>query len=160
MDKISDQLHYKIMRKLLPYLAIAMVFIGCTNSSSVEKKIEQKIENCNTDTCSIRLKQIADFQWDKMYVFNHPSAPDVIDNALGIHYPYYVEFTRSIIFLKGKQIVHYENNHSKAEGPTDGEVLFDYPDTLNYMVYRPTQLIYKIKRDTSNGIRFYIVTIK
>ena len=160
MDKIDWNTPYKVMRHILPYLILAAALVGCNKSNSIEKKLREKIEDCKTETCSIPITQVTDFKWDKMYVFNHPSAPDVIDHALGIHYPYYVEFTRSIIFLNKNQIVHYENNHSKAEGPTDGEVLFDYPDSLNYQIYKPGQAIFKVKRDTSENIPYYVVSVK
>jgi len=95
-----------------------------------------------------------------MYVFNHPSAPDVIDQALGMHYPYYIEFIRSIIFLNKNQIVHYENNHSKVEGPTDDEILFDYPDSLNYQIYKPGQFIFNVKPNTSKDFSYYVLSVK
>ena len=157
MDKIDCN---KIMRYMMSCLILTVSFVGCTKNSSIERKLREQIADCKSQSCLIPIAQVTDFKWDKMYVFNHPSAPDVIDHALGIHYPYYVEFTRSIIFLNKNQIVHYENNYSKAEGPTDGEVLFDYPDSLNYYIYKPAQVIFKVKRDTSKNTPYFVVSVK
>jgi hypothetical protein len=132
--------------------------VGCTKSNSIEDKIKDNVEkDCKNANCAIIITNLTDFQWDKMYVFNNPTAPDEIDQAIGLNYPYYVEFTRTIVFLNKNKIVHYENHHSKAEGPTDGEVLFKYPDSLKYQVYKPGQSTFKVKQKTSKDISYYVL---
>ena len=105
----------------------------------------------------LKITERTDFQWDKMNVFNNPTAPDEVSQAIELNYPYYVEFTRTIVFLNKNKIVHYENHHSKAEGPTDGEVLFDYPDSLKYQVYKPGQSTFKVKQKISKDISYYVL---
>jgi hypothetical protein len=80
-----------------------------------------------------------------MYVFNEPESTEVIDQAIGISYPYYEEFSRSIIFLNKRKIVHFENNESDIETATDGSVMFDYPDSLRYKAYTPNEVKFKFK---------------
>ena len=142
-------------------ILVIVFFISCVNTNSIEKKIREKIEkDCQNEDCYIPITELTFFTWNKMFVFNYPSSPDDIDQALGMHYPHYVEFTRSIIFLNNNQIVHYENNDTKVEAPTEGEVIFDYPDSLNYQVYIPGQKIFKVKRKKSKNISYYLLSVK
>lgn len=133
----------------LTLLVLTITFIaGCTKNNDIEGKIRQQIKDCKNDSCRVSIRQLTNFKWDKMYVFNNPTAPGDIDQAIGLNYPNYVEFTRTIVFLDKNKIVHYENHHSKAEGPTDGEVLFGYPDSLKFQVYKSDQSIFRVKRKT------------
>jgi len=68
-----------------------------------------------------------------MFISDQPEDLDVIDKALGFSFAeYYKEFTRVIVFLKGDKIVHYENDVSNIEKMINGQVIFDYPDSMRY----------------------------
>jgi hypothetical protein len=128
---------------------------GCTKSNNIEERIRDKIKDCDNNNCIIEITKLTDFHWDKMYVFNEPESPDVIDQAIGINYPYYEEFSHSIIFLNKRKIVHYENNESDIETATDGSIMFDYPDTLRYKVYIPAEVKFRFKVITFSKGAYY-----
>ncbi|WP_184551096.1 hypothetical protein [Mucilaginibacter sp. FT3.2] len=103
----------------------------------------------------LEITQLVKFKWDRMYVFNAPVSLEVINQALGVQYPHYVEFTRPIIFMNGSEIVHYENNKSNIEGFTTGQIVFDYPDSLKYQVYTPQKSTFKvIRKKFTDGVYY------
>lgn len=90
-----------------------------------------------------------------MYVFDNAASPEVINEAIGMDYPYYEEFSKTMIFLKGGKIVHYENHKDEIETATDGSVIFDYPDSLQYQVHTPAQAKFKFRVKKFSGGSFY-----
>ncbi|MDN3583835.1 hypothetical protein [Mucilaginibacter flavus] len=145
------------MKKRLLYLLLftATLYAGCSNNN-IEHNIGKKIQDeCKTDSCTLVMAQIVKFKWDKMYVFNAPVSLEVINQALGVKYPYYVEFTRPIIFMNGSEIVHYENNKSNVESLIAGQVIFDYPDSLKYQVYTPKKSTFKVMQKKFNDGVYY-----
>lgn len=158
MDKIKYTMFIKSISYKISCLVLLITLItSCTQNNDIERKIKQQIKDCKDDSCRVSIRQLTNFKWDKMYVFNNPTAPGDIDQVIGLRYPYYVEFTRTIVFLDKDKIVHYENHHSKAEGPTDGEVLFGYPDSLKFQVYKPDQSIFRAKRKTFKDGTYFIL---
>lgn len=103
------------------------------------------------------ISNLTDFKWDKMYVFNAATGPDEISDAIGINYSYYQEFSKSMVFLYKKKIVHYENNEDNIETATDGSVIFDYPDSLMHQVYTPKQAVFKVKKVNFSKGSYYLL---
>ncbi len=142
--------------QILYLLAMAVCLTSC--SENIEKRIATQGRHCkNNLNCEIVISQLTNFTWDKMFVFDMPANLEVINKAIGMSYAnYYQEYTRSIIFLNGNKIVHYENNRADFEDIVDGQVLFDYPDSLKYQVYKPDDAKFRIILKTS-GDKFYFL---
>ncbi|QLH31660.1 MAG: hypothetical protein HWD62_03775 [Cyclobacteriaceae bacterium] len=137
-------------------IAICLLLIGCSKTDTIESKIVLKISQCS-EPCFVSIKEIATFKWDKLYVFNLPASPEEINDALGINYPYYVEFTRPMIFLNGDSLVYYENNSSNVEGVVDDQVIFGRgSDATKYKIITPENSIFKSDRKISgNKMNYY-----
>lgn len=124
------------MRTSIMVIGLMFMFIAGCASNDMEDKIKKAIGTCRgSDNCIVIISSLTDFKWDKLYVFNTATAPDVIDSAIGMDYPYYEEFSRTMIFLNKGKIVHHESHSDEIETATDGAVIFDYPDSLNHQVY-------------------------
>jgi hypothetical protein len=139
-------------------IGIVIFLVGCTNGN-IEKGIVNKSKSCKSENCVVKITELTDFSWDRMVVFSSPEPLEVISPAIGIDYSkYYEEFSRPIIFLKGNQIVHYENNPADAEHFIDGQVVFDYPDSLTYVVYTPKEAIFNITSKNIKNGTYYILS--
>ena len=77
-------------------------------SNSIEDRIKNSINDCSNSNWTIDITKLTDFKWDKMYVFHIATGPDEISGAIEFNYPYYEEFSRSIVFVNKGKIVHYE----------------------------------------------------
>jgi len=132
---------------VLYVIAVMMLVANCTNKPNIEVTIRKQIEHeCLNDSCTVNLNQALQFDWDKMVAFSDAAPPEVINDAIGIKYPNFVEFTRPFIFLKKNKIVHYENNILDNEGPIDGRVIFNHPDSVKYAIYFRKNTIFKVKK--------------
>jgi hypothetical protein len=145
--------------KAFIYIIFFLLFItGCSNSN-IEKQIVEEIESkCAKKVCTIDINQLTSFSWDKMYVFGPGLTEDRIKEIIGIDYPAYVEFTRPIIFIKQSKIVHFENDYIDEEYFTDGQVIFDYPDSVHYQTYFSGKAIFKGKIKKIDGGRYFILS--
>jgi len=120
---------------VIPIFWMVIMITGCT-SNDMEGRIKKSAKLCDgSNNCTVTISSLTDFKWDKMYVFDNATAPEIIDSAIGMEYPYYEEFSRTMIFLNKGKIVHHESHPDEIETATDGAVIFDYPDSLNHQVY-------------------------
>jgi len=141
--------------QLIVYLFVITTFAGC--KSSIEKEIARKASDCDDENCKIKITDFTDFQWDKMYIFNYAVPSDEVDQAIGVEYGNYEEFTRPWVFVKNNKIVYAENNPDDIETIVDREVVFDGPDSLRFMVYTPKKAIFRVKKKTSDRKNYYLL---
>lgn len=134
---------------------LLLLLSACSKNNIESKIVKEAQNNCVNTSCKITISQVTNFKWDKMFVFNSPSSLETINSAIGLNYPYYVEFSREIIFMDKGKIVHYENNPANEESLTNGQVVFDYPDSLKYKAYDVSKSTFTIKQKTLNNITYY-----
>jgi len=132
---------------------VLLSLLGCS-TNDIATLIKQQADSCNMN-CVITIPKLTNYKWDKMYVFDNACSPEVIDSAIGMEYPYYKEFSKTMIFLNKGKIVHYENHEDKIETATNGSVIFDYPDSLHYQVYTPDKAKFRAKLVNFSKGTFY-----
>jgi hypothetical protein len=121
--------YWTMKRFFILTLALSLM-LSCSKSGVIERKIGERVDACKSDVpCIVGIKDLTDFQWDKMYVFSYGAYPEYIEKALGTPLPDYVEFQRRIVFLKDGKIVHREDEPTDIESMADGEVSFAGMDT-------------------------------
>jgi hypothetical protein len=129
----------------------------------IERKIGASVDSCKpAGPCTIRIKDLTDFQWDRMHVFSYGAYPEYIEKALGAPLPDYVEFKRRLVFLKGGEIVHREDEPIDIEGMVDGEVRFAGMDTEpSHLSFTPEDAVFSAsKQKHSNGVAYVLAQVK
>ncbi len=122
--------------KLILFISIIAIILNACKSNTFERKIANKIErNCKQISCTIRMQELTNFTWDKMYVFKYTATLEEVNKVLGVGFQNYTEFTRKIVFTSGGKIVYQEQEKTNIEGFVNNEVVFDIPDTTNYKAY-------------------------
>ena len=128
------------MRSLIVGALCLVVFQSCGTPTidplSIEGKLVTKIKaTCGESTgCTIRLRDVTDFDWDRVYVFS--SIPkDQIEKVIGAPFPRHEEFKRSIIFLNGGKVVYSEAEPTDIESLINDQVVFDITYGDNYRSY-------------------------
>src|SRR5437588_11766583 len=113
-----------VMKRVIIVMLLLVPLQCCTksiDSNSVEGKLVARINSTCQDSsvCTIRVRDVTNFDWDKMYVFKYTATSDQMNKAVGLPLPPYEEFKRKIITVSaGKDI------YSEAE-PTDLEKAID-----------------------------------
>jgi hypothetical protein len=106
------------MNKLITSLLLFMVALaGCTDTDLIEDRLMQEVnQRCSSPTqsgCTIVLKQLTPFAWDKVYFFSSWTTAESIREVIGFGYPGEAvedDYTR-ILFTKGTAVVHEEDYH-------------------------------------------------
>jgi hypothetical protein len=146
------------MNRLIIGCLLFVLLCGCT-SKRIEQKIRDRIEaQCkNGGDCIIRIKDITDFGWDKMFVFDYGVSQEQIEKALGTPFPGYVEFTRRLVFLKTGKIIYSEDEPTDIEAPVNGMVSFGIDKADGYKVYTPDEAVFRAERNKfSKGIFYHL----
>ncbi len=140
------------MRKAPFYKYLILCFLiticsGCSNNS-LEAKIENHIKKaCNEkDVCIINIKDITDFEWQKMYVFKEGTTLEAINEALGFEYPYFEDIARRTVFVSENRITYHEDIFPNPESAQDGQVIYEMPDTVQYTIFEPDDAVFKVNK--------------
>jgi hypothetical protein len=116
---------------------------------SIERKIGKRIDNCQPNTdCIIKIAEITDFQWDKMFVFHYGVPFDEIQKHIGTEYGSYKEFKRQLVFIKDGKVIHQENLLTHISDTVDGAVQFDGLEYNHPLLFTPDTAVFKAQKYT------------
>jgi hypothetical protein len=109
---------------------------GCFNRRGLEGKIITEIQSrCkNGSICSLRISELTDFEWDKMYAFRSATNVDV-DQATGTKLHPYADLENLLVFTYQGKVVFQESEPIDVEHVVKDEVVFDIPESAHYKVY-------------------------
>jgi hypothetical protein len=140
------------MKKLSILLFIPFLILGCFFLKSIERKIGDKIDDCQPNAdCIIKVTEITRFQWDKMYVFDYAKSDYEIGNQLGTEYDGRELFKRRLIFLKDGKIVYQENLLTAISDSVDRAVGFDKLTYNNSLLFTPETAIFRGQKYSPDG---------
>ena len=157
------------MRKyfiIFPVVAIFIILLiklslgGNSVSNQVTKYIDNNVNN--DDYCTLSMKDITKFKWDKMLIYQVGSSKKAISDALGIEFKDSVDLMSGMIFIYNNKIVYQESIPYDPEKPSKllihvGE-LFGEPNNL---VLTPDNAVFKGNRFEKGNKSYYeIVPIK
>lgn len=108
--------------------------------------------------CTINIKDVTDFQWDKMYAFKYHADLEQIEEALGVKFPLNNEFTRKLVFLKEGKVVYSEEAEVNVEHLEAGEVIFDMQDMEVYKMYTADAARFKAEKKESDYGSYYLLS--
>lgn len=147
-------------------LCLIVVLQSCgtltVDPHSIEGKLVARIKTTcgESNGCTIRLRDVTDFDWDRVYVFNYAVTKDQIGKIIGAPFPRYVEFRRSIIFLKGGTVVYSEADPTDIEGPLNDQVVFDIAERGNYRTYSSESRFEVQRKSFSRGVYYELRLIQ
>lgn len=142
----------KILR--VTSLALFSVFLLACSLGTFEDKIVGKIEaECKSSPCVIRISDLTNFDWDKMYVFYYG---EDIEPILGVSIPEETRFTRKIVFTKEGNVVHYEELPTDIEAMVNNQVNFvDADGNYRHSVYSFDSAVFEAKKYSGGSGIFY-----
>ena len=135
---------------------LVLALSGC-GSNNIESKIASKVTaQCNTPKpCIIRISDLTDFEWDQMYVFRYSASIDQIEQVIGVPVTERAQFTRKVVFLWHRKVVHCEELPTQVDNFLNGQVDFDIPDKDFYKLYPVGSGIFRVeKKEFENGIYY------
>jgi|GEM_PF-2335207 len=108
---------------IIVMLSLTLFMVGCQDFAAPSKlgaKIIQEIdENCqNAATCTISMKEITDFKWDKLVFFRLGSSRVDVSQALGFEYKGTTDLMSGMIFVLNNEIIHEERSPYYPDHPT------------------------------------------
>ena len=148
------------MRSLLVVILILVIFESCgvktVDPFSIEGKLVTRINaTCGqSSNCTIRLRDVTDFDWDRVYVFNYAARQSEIEKVIGAPFPLYEEFKRSMIFLNDGTVVYSEVEATDIERPINNQVVFDITVKGAYKSYS-SESQFEVKRKHFQGNTYY-----
>jgi hypothetical protein len=147
------------MKRVCFLFMALLVTLGCSRSGVIERRIGERVDGCDPAApCIIRVKDVTDFPWEKMYAFDYGVSHDQIEKALGVPYPNYIEFQRRLVFLNDGKIVHREDEPTDIERPVTGEVIFAETDGVNQWSYTPDTAVFSGKKVGPESESYYVLS--
>jgi hypothetical protein len=103
----------------------------------------------------VRIRDVTDFDWDKMYVFDTGFDGDEIKTVIGTYVPEKTALTRKLVFTKGGKVVHYDELPTNIEGMVNNEVLFDDAGNYSHKIYSIEDAVFEAQKNSHNGKEVY-----
>lgn len=134
-----------------------LLSLGACGRGTVESRIAGRVENTCAPSapCVIRVGDVTDFEWDKMYVFRYSATREQVRQALGTDLPERVEFSRKIVFSKGGRVVYNEELPGNIESVVEGQVLFGIPADEAYIAFTRDAAVFSAEKKKFDGRIFY-----
>lgn len=102
-----------LVKNALSILLFIAITSGCKGEveSSLIRAINQKYESQPKSRCSVALKEVTPFAWDKLYLFGSWTTSTAIAEATGLEYhgEYVPDDYRRMLFIQGDKVVHEED---------------------------------------------------
>lgn len=135
------------------------VLLSCSRSGEVERAIGNRVNACVPSApCIVKIKDVTNFQWDQLHVFEHGATLAEIEKALGTDSPDYVEFKRRLVFLKEGRIIHREDEPTDIERPVNGQVSFAGSYNSPHWSFTPETAVFRAEKKTFDGGVYYALT--
>lgn len=146
----------------LGLVLVLALLVGCNlREETIEARIVRWYDTHATGSQPCRLsvaKDIYPAEWDRICVFRHGATLQEVNQVLGVDVSdKYNEFTRKIVLVKGKQIIHWEEHSSDAEKPMPGEVAFEETYTANQVVFSRADAVFDLKRIPVGKSCYYVM---
>jgi hypothetical protein len=148
------------MKRLCFLIFMTLLLPGCSRSGLIEQRIGDRVNTCNaTAPCIVKIKDLTDFPWDQMHVFQYNVSQEEIQRSLGTDFPNYTEFTRRIVFLKDGKIIRREDEPTDIERLVNGQVTFAESDTGPHRSYTPETAVFRAEKKSFEGGVYYALTL-
>lgn len=149
----------KILNILFILLIIFLLLIGCqAKNTNMSEKIIKTIDNkCDQgDTFMISMKDITDFEWDKMVIFEVGSSNFEVSKALGIEYKESTDLMSGMVFVCNNKIVHEERVPYNPDRPEKLRYIVEHkPKEPNCTSFTPNDAVLKGSREKIDGVFYY-----
>src|SRR6185436_10946050 len=124
--------------------------------NNVEGRLVANIKkNCQGPTvCKIRLRDVTNFDWDKVYVFDYTATEDEIAKVVGFPLPRYDQFRRKMIFVDAGKLAYSEAEPTDIESLINDQIVFGIPDNESYREFGRDPLFEVNKRSFSRGVYY------
>jgi hypothetical protein len=152
--------------KSLALVLALLAFISFSGCRSRPGKFQAKIvrtikEKCRTEQpCVIRIRDLTDFSWDKMYWFINTASQERVEQVLGTKVEPLKESSKIVFMDKGK-IVLFENEPWEMERRLPDQIAFDdYSDSSYYRVYGSDAQFTVKKIELNDGVAYDLSSVK
>jgi hypothetical protein len=157
-DAIRGESRLALGISLIPktvVMILVCLLISCS-SASIENQLVRSIkQDCVQSDCIIRLKDVAAFDWDEMYVFDYSVSIDQIEKITGVKTVEHGQFTRKIMFTKNGNLVYYEELPTSVKHAMTDQVYFNYSTSSHYHKYTVENAVFRAERILVDGYTCY-----
>ncbi|MDF2588022.1 MAG: hypothetical protein K0S41_1863 [Anaerocolumna sp.] len=143
-------------------LTITIIYKNAiSNKNKLSTKIMQYIDNNydKNDTCRIVMRDITDFKWDKMLIYQVGSSNAEISDLLQVDFKDSLDLVSGIIFVYNNKIVYKEQ---MLYNPERRDKLFLNIGSMygqpEYGVFTPDDGIFEGSREKLYGSVYYTIT--
>jgi len=147
---------------IIASIVLGLLLWNCKHSfeDKIERRITKKYESGNNST-TISIKDLTDFKWDSLYIFNFNNTFEDVNRSLGFKYPYYKEFSRIYVFLNNNKIIYHEEDPENIESLENKEVVFKDSDSAKFVCYSYSNANFKVKVCSfEKGVYYELTQIK
>jgi hypothetical protein len=148
---------YFIVFTIIAVFTILLIMLSLSRNSlsdRVTKYIDKNISNDNY--CTLSMRDITKFKWDKMLIYQVGSSKKAISDKLGVEFQDSVDLMSGMVFVYNNKIVYKESSPYNPEKPSKLIIhVGDLFGELNNLVLVPDTAVFKCIKFEKDGKDYY-----
>ncbi|MBY9079731.1 hypothetical protein [Paenibacillus sp. CGMCC 1.18879] len=158
----SKSIRERSLKKI--FLVFLMLIVaGCQKERSLSDQIIQTIDRTSNvnGVSAISLKEITDFKWDKVVIFQVGSSDEEINNALGVKYEGPTDLMSGMVFVLDDKIVHEELIPYQTEHPANLQIFIEKKaKDPNCVAFTLENAVLKGSKEELDDVTYYSIHVK
>lgn len=155
----------KLLISIILGLFIVVVLIGLYGCQGGNNNLSEMIIKAidknagQSNTCSITMKEITTFEWDKMVIFDTGTSNIEVSKALGVEYKDSVDLMSGMVFVFKNKIVYQIRIPNNPDRPNKFNIVVNsHPGKSSCIAYSPDDAIFEGTKKTVDGQLYYHIS--
>ena len=154
----------KILLLLAPLCLVVLLATlsnCCDNSTTIKALARDVIEKECKDSlnCIVSIPMLTPYEWDRMYVFEYNMTDEEINQVIHQKFRRHLELTKVWLFMRGDNIVYFEEHEIDFERPTKRDLIFPKVSE-KFAEFTPSSAVFNVSTKwwKEYGYSYYVLS--
>jgi len=147
------------MKRVSILFTVCIVVLSACKKNLQERILIDIYSECKKKECVINIKNVTDFNWNRMYIFSVQASQEEMNKAMGFTYNGWSDLTSQIVFTLNDSIVYVEKDSYDPDAPSKINFGEDN-DTAHCMMFTPATAIFRVHKEPIKKVCYTLLPIK
>lgn len=135
---------------------------NCSDNSTTIKALARDVieKECKDSlNCIVSIPMLTPYEWDRMYVFEYNMTDEEINQVIHQKFRRHLELTKVWLFMRGDNIVYFEEHEIDFERPTKRDLIFPKVSE-KFAEFTPSSAVFNVSTKwwKEYGYSYYVLS--
>ncbi|NER07376.1 MAG: hypothetical protein F6K17_34840, partial [Okeania sp. SIO3C4] len=143
-------------------IIIISVSLFTENKESLERRVLDRVNSCEEDKCFLSIKDLTEFDWDSLYIFDYYTSEDEIEEIIGCKLKDYNEkysssqgYIKLVIFKFENKIIYLEEWRTHISNIPENEIIFASTGNSYFKSYSIDSSVFIVEKIKLKENKYY-----